>query len=101
MDFRDSVFHFGTIRDGEVVTHEFEFSNNGKMPLIISNASAACGCTVAEYPREPVAPGGVGKIKVQFNSAGKPGIQEKSVALTTNSTRGLHVLTMRGEVQSN
>ena len=98
MDFRDTVFDFGTMRDGEVVGHEYAFTNNGRTPLIISNASGSCGCTVADFPREPVAPGKSGSIKVSFSSAGKEGHQEKSVSLTTNSARGVHVLYIKGEV---
>jgi hypothetical protein len=99
MDFRDTVYDFGTINDGEVVTHDFTFTNNGESPLVISNSTAACGCTVAEFPREPIGPGKTGNIKVQFNSAGKPGHQEKSVTLTTNSDRGRHVLFLKGAVR--
>lgn len=99
MDFKDTVRDFGTIKDGEIVTMEFEFTNNGKSPLIISNASAACGCTVADFPREPIVPGNSGTIKVQFSSAGKSGHQEKSVSLTTNSNRGIHILYVKGDVK--
>ena len=98
MDFKDSVKDFGTIKDGEVVTAEYEFTNNGKSPLIIGNASGSCGCTVADFPKEPLPPGQSSSIKVQFNSAGKVGHQEKSVSLTTNTFRGTHVLYIKGEV---
>ncbi|HYC29600.1 MAG TPA: DUF1573 domain-containing protein [Chitinophagaceae bacterium] len=98
MDFRDTVFDFGTMKDGEIINHEYEFTNNGKTPLIISNAAGSCGCTVADFPREPIAPGNSGNIKVSFSSAGKEGHQEKSVSLTTNSGRGVHVLYIKGEV---
>ena len=99
MDFKDTVKDFGTVKQGETVTMEYEFTNNGKKPLIISNANGSCGCTVADFPREPLAPGQSSLIKVQFNSAGKEGHQEKSVSLTTNSMRGVHVLSIKGEVK--
>ena len=99
MDFRDTVFDFGTIKEGEIVTHAFSFTNNGKSPLIISNASGSCGCTVADFPREPLAPGKSAEVKVQFSSAGKEGHQEKSVSLTTNSNRGTHFLFIKGEIK--
>ncbi|RYZ54854.1 MAG: DUF1573 domain-containing protein [Sphingobacteriales bacterium] len=99
MDFRDSVYDYGTINEGATVSHDFEFTNNGKSPLIISNASGSCGCTVADYPDEPVAPGKSSKITVQFSSKGKTGHQEKSVTLTTNSNRGTHQLFIKGEVK--
>jgi len=98
MDFRDTVFDFGTIREGEVVTHDFEFTNNGKRPLVISSANGSCGCTVADYPSKPVQPGETAKIPVRFSSSGKPGHQEKTVTIVTNSRRGNHYLFMKGEV---
>lgn len=94
----DSVFDFGTIDEGEVVTHDFTFTNTGKSPLIISSAEGSCGCTVADYPREPLQPGKKGTIPVRFNSAGKPGHQEKSVTLKTNTERGTHMLFIKGEI---
>jgi len=100
MNFRDTVFDFGTIKEGEVVSHDFEFTNNGKSPLVISNASAACGCTVPDYPREPLEPGRSAIVKVRFHSAGKQGYQEKSVSLSTNSRRGTHTLYIKGEVEN-
>ena len=98
MDFKDTVKDFGTVKDGETVTMEYEFTNNGKTPLIISNASGSCGCTVADFPKEPLQPGHSSSVKVQFSSAGKVGHQEKSVSLTTNSVRGQHNLYIKGEV---
>lgn len=98
MSFRDTVYDFGTIREGEIVTHDFEFTNTGKDPLIISGARGSCGCTAPTYPQEPVAPGKTEKIKVEFRSQGKSGHQEKSVVLTTNSVRGTHMLFIKGEV---
>src|SRR4051812_19136463 len=57
MTFKDTLHDFGTMHENEVVQYEFAFTNTGKTPLIITAASAACGCTVAEYPKEPIAPG--------------------------------------------
>lgn len=76
---------FGTIKEGDVVEHVFEFVNDGEAPLIISNARASCGCTVPEWPKEPIAVGAKGEIKVRFNSTKKPGTQNKTVTLTANT----------------
>lgn len=99
MTFKDSVFDFGMIKEGDVVRHEYEFTNNGKNPLIISNAKGSCGCTVPEYPTQPVPPGKSGVIKVEFHSEGKIGHQEKSINITTNSNRGMHTLFIKGDVK--
>ena len=98
MDFKDTVYDFGTIHQSEKVTHEFSFVNGGKTPLIITNASGSCGCTVPEYPHDPLAPGKSAVIKVTFNSAGKSGHQEKSVSIHTNTAKGINMIYIKGEV---
>jgi len=54
--------------EGEKVVHVYKFKNSGKEPLVISNAKGSCGCTVPEWPREPIPVGGSGEIRVQFDS---------------------------------
>ena len=73
--FEEKLHDFGTIKDGDVVEHIFTFVNDGEAPLIISDAKATCGCTVPEWPRQPIAVGETGEIKVRFNSKNKPGVQ--------------------------
>lgn len=88
MSFDDTTFNFGSISEGEVVTHDFTFRNTGNEPLLISNAHASCGCTIPQFPRDPVAPGATASIKVSFNSQGKKGHNEKTITINTNSNRG-------------
>lgn len=84
-NFEEELHDFGNIKEGDVVEHVFAFVNDGDAPLIISNAKATCGCTVPEWPKEPIPVGGKGEIKVRFNSKKKPGIQNKTVTLTANT----------------
>ena len=83
--FSEESFDFGTITEGDVVDHVFSFVNEGDAPLIISSATASCGCTVPVWPKTPIAPGEEAEIKVQFNSRSKPGIQNKTVTVTANT----------------
>ena len=83
--FSEELHDFGTIKDGDVVEHVFTFVNEGEAPLIISDAKATCGCTVPEWPKQPIAVGESGEIKVRFNSKNKPGVQNKTVTLTANT----------------
>jgi hypothetical protein len=85
MEFTDTKHSFGTITEGEKVSHAYKFKNTGTNPLIISNAIASCGCTVPSYPKEPIPPGGEGKIVVEFNSTGRPGHQQKNVIVHSNA----------------
>ena len=98
----DAEFHdFGEIQEGEVVNHVFKFKNEGEGPLIISNAQGSCGCTVPQWPRQPIAPGATGEIKVSFNSSGRAGKQDKRVTLTTNAVPQTKVLNITSTVISN
>lgn len=96
--FEKEVYDFGEIKEGEKVSYDFKFKNIGDAPLIISSASATCGCTVPEYPKDPVAPGAEGVIRVIFNSTGKPGMQNKIVSITANTNPTLTELNILGNV---
>jgi hypothetical protein len=99
MTFEEMEFNFGTIKQGDIVTHEFKFKNTGKEPLVISEAHGSCGCTVPEYPKEPIKPNGSGVIKVTFNSAGKMGQQDKTVTLTYGDAQQI-VIHLKGTVET-
>lgn len=96
--FDENMFDFGTIKEGELVNHKFKFKNTGKNPLLITNASASCGCTVPNWSKEPIAPGQSGEIDVTFNSEGKPNHAEKSVTVVANTTPTNTMLLIKGEV---
>lgn len=82
----DSDMHdFGRLSAGESISYSFHFRNTGNADLIISGASATCGCTVADYPKGRVAPGGEGYVTVTFKSAGKSGQQFQEVTIVTNA----------------
>jgi hypothetical protein len=98
LTFANESHDFGTINEGEIVETQFKFTNTGEGPLIISSAQGSCGCTVPEYPNEPVAPGEEGIIKVSFNSSGKPNQLSKTVTLTTNAVPSTKVLTITANV---
>ena len=92
--------NFGKMKEGDNLEVSFRFKNVGDKPLIISNVTAACGCTVPEIPKEPFAPGQTGVIKASFNSSGKPGAQTKQVYVTANTDPGMTTLTFHTEVKA-
>ncbi|MFN8276230.1 MAG: DUF1573 domain-containing protein [Chitinophagales bacterium] len=87
IEIPETEFNFDTIKQGEKVTHVFHVKNTGDHDLIIGNAFGSCGCTVPDYPKEPIAKGATADIKVTFNSDGKSGEQHKSVTLQVNTGR--------------
>ncbi len=91
---------FGTLVDGEKVSYSFRFTNTGDAPLIISTAKGSCGCTVPNWPKEPIAPGEGGTIDVTFNSSGRSGVQSKAVTLTANTNPNRKVIRITSEVVS-
>jgi hypothetical protein len=97
-EFEKEVEDFGKITQGEIVEKTFRFKNVGKSNLLISSAHGSCGCTVAEYPEKPIAPGEEAEIKVKFDSNGKQGRQQKTVTLVANTVPNTKVLTLKGEV---
>lgn len=97
--FNEEEFNFGTIKQGESVTHEFNFTNVGNEPLIISKAEGSCGCTVPTFPQEPILKNQSGVIKVTFNSTGKMGIQDKTVTLTSNALQNPMIIHIKGTVE--
>ncbi len=85
MEFTDTKFDFGTITEGTLAKHAYHFKNTGSNPLLIAKAEASCGCTVPQWPKEPIPPGGEGDIVVQFNSEHRVGHQQKNVMIHSNA----------------
>lgn len=85
MTFDSEMHDFGRLSGGENISYSFHFRNTGNADLIISSASASCGCTVADYPRGRIAPGADGYVTVTFKSAGKAGQQFQEVTLVSNA----------------
>lgn len=91
---------FGTIKEADgKVTHTFEISNSGDMPLVITRVIASCGCTTPEWPKEPIAPGKKAQIKVTFDPAGRPGPFTKTISVYSNGKTGSFIMNIRGEVE--
>lgn len=97
-EFKSLEHDFGKLIEGEVVSFSFKFTNVGGSDLIISQAKAACGCTVAKYTDTPVKPGKSGKVTVTFNSNKKSGFNNKTVTLIANTQPNTKVLRIKALV---
>jgi hypothetical protein len=98
MTFEETEFDFGTVNEGEKVSHTYTFTNTGDEPLILSNAKGSCGCTVPSWPREPIAPGATGEITVEFNSKNKKGKRNQKVTITANTNPPQSFIYLKGDV---
>jgi hypothetical protein len=96
MVFTDAgVYDFGDITEGDTVSRNFKFKNEGEFPLIINNIQASCGCTTPEWPKKPIEPGQESSIKVLFNSQGKRGVQNKTITVYANTDPAYSELAFR------
>ena len=100
MTFLTKEHDFGAIEQGDKVAVLFRFTNTGKANLVINNVFTSCGCTIPEYPKEPIKPGESSKIKVLFNSAGKHGLQLKTITITTNTANKSEKLVIKSLINS-
>ncbi len=98
IEFEKDVIDYGTIDQGANGERVFVFKNTGKEPLIISSAKGSCGCTVPTPPKEPVAPGETGEIKVKYDTK-RIGPFTKSVTVNSNASNGTQQLRIKGTVK--
>jgi hypothetical protein len=98
--FDESSFDFGTVTEGEIITHTFSFTNTGEEPLIISDARGTCGCTVPSKPTAPIAPGETGEITVRFDSSNKVGKRNQRVTVIANTTPPQTIISLDGTVEA-
>jgi len=88
MDFKFTDHNFGDLQEGPKANVDFVFTNTGNKPLILTDVKASCGCTTPEWPKEPIMPGQTSKIKVEYNTQGRPGEFTKSITITSNMEDG-------------
>ena len=97
----DRVFHdFGMVSEGEIVKTIFKFTNTSENDLYIVDAMGSCGCTVPKYPKNvPIKPGGTGEIEVNFDTNGRPDLQQKMVKVSANTPNGGQLLRIQAFVE--
>ena len=99
MEFEEKIYDFGEVEEGDIVSHTFHFTNTGKAPLVISDAHSTCGCTVPQWPKDPIPPGGKGTIEVTFNTKNKTRRQEKPVIISANTYPSVNKVYLKGYVR--
>ncbi|MGS2762023.1 DUF1573 domain-containing protein [Sinomicrobium sp. M5D2P9] len=88
LEFDKKEHDFGTIQRGTAVETVFKLTNTGDAPLVITNATSSCGCTIPEYPKDkPIAPGESAELLVKYNGSGINKVT-KTVTITTNTEKG-------------
>ncbi len=100
LSFQTVDHSFGKVKQNSENKYTFTFTNTGKVPLTISNAQGSCGCTVPDYPKEPIAPGATGAINVVYKPGMQQGNQQKTVTVTANTEPPQTLLHISADVQT-
>ena len=102
IEFKEETINYGEVVKGvDDGVRVFEFTNTGDAPLIITNVKSSCGCTVPKYPKNiAIKPGGNGEIEVNFDSNGRPNLQQKMIKVSANTPDGGQLLRIQAFVES-
>ena len=98
IEFIKKHHDFSEIYQGEKLEYKFRFKNTGNANLIITSTKTTCGCTVSDYPKEPILPGESAYIKVVFDSENKSGFFHKAIEVMANTIPNNHVLEITGKI---
>lgn len=98
LKFTDTKKNFGFVKKGEVVKIEFEFSNTGDQPLIITDAKAECSCTTIDFPKQPIAPKQTAKLTVSFDTKSVYDRQDRIVEVISNAKNPSQKIRFKGVV---
>jgi hypothetical protein len=98
ISFKEYEHDFGKVTEGEKVACVFEFENKGTTNLVVKSATTSCGCTVPKYDTKPIPPGRSGKLEVIFDTAGRNGMQTKTITVKSNASVPVVLLKITAEV---
>ncbi len=98
IEFSETNYDFGEIKQGDVVEHTFTFKNTGDNDLVLKNVKPTCGCTALDWPKDPIKPGETGEIQTRFNSRGKRGKQYKYFTVFYNGSPEMERVAFTGNV---
>ena len=98
----DRIFHdFGNVNEGEIAKTVFTFTNTSENDLYIVDARGSCGCTVPKYPKNvAIKPGETGEIEVNFDTTGRPNLQQKMVKVSANTSTGGEMMRIQAFVNN-
>jgi hypothetical protein len=99
IQFESTEYYFGSVKEGAIVKHTFQFKNTGYAPLLISDVRTTCGCTVPTWNKNPIPVGGTDKIDVSFDTENKQNEQVKKITILANTFPSETVVVMMGKVE--
>lgn len=100
IEFKSEVIDYGEITKGSDGVRVFEFTNTGDAPLIISDVTSSCGCTIPKKPEEPILPGKTGEIEVKYDT-NRVGPIRKTITVYSNADVPAKSIKIKGKVLDN
>jgi len=100
LQIKDAKKNFGFVKKGEVVKVDYDITNAGTEPLIITGTEVSCSCTTVDYPKQPIAPGQSVKVIVSFDTKTVYDRQDRTVELISNDPKSPHKIRYKGVVLS-
>ncbi|MDO7171851.1 DUF1573 domain-containing protein [Mariniflexile sp. AS56] len=97
IEFKSDTVDYGTVEKGSNGVRVFEFTNTGNAPLIITNVTSSCGCTIPKKPEGPILPGKTGEIEVKYDTNRVNPIR-KTITVISNAETPTVALKIKGEV---
>ncbi len=97
IEFKSEVIDYGEIAKGSDGVRQFEFTNTGNAPLVISRVYSSCGCTIPKKPENPIAPGGTGVIEVKYDTK-RVGPIRKTISVYSNAEEPTKAIKIKGTV---
>jgi len=98
LSFKDTKKNFGMVKKGEVVKLEFNFTNTGTEPLLITDAKVECSCTKVDFPKQPIAPNQTAKVIVNFDTKSVYDRQDRVVEIISNAKNSNQKIRYKGVV---
>jgi len=100
LELTEAKKNFGFVKRGEIIKNQFEITNSGNAPLLLTDAEISCSCTTVDFPKQPILPGQKVKVLVIFNTTTVYGRQDRVVYLSSNDPKGPHKLRYKGTVSN-
>lgn len=100
IEFKSEVIDYGEIQKGADGVRVFEFTNTGNVPLVITDVTSSCGCTIPEKPKDPILPGKTGEIKVKYDT-NRVGPIRKTITVYSNASEPAKSIKIKGTVLDN
>lgn len=97
IEFKSEVIDYGEIAKGSDGVRVFEFTNTGNVPLVITDVTSSCGCTIPEKPKDPIAPGKTGEITVKYDT-NRVGPIRKTITVYSNAEEPAKSIKIKGKV---